>query len=285
LCVPNAADGTEYVEKQSKQRRIQMKFRGFLILAGTCGIVLARGNHVSAFMVNYKSLSGNDMAVIVGYKSTEITYDIKEIKGDGNDWDFERQVIFAGVSKIINSKLKLYGALNYVMDGEISIGDYSELGMEIESDGGYFLTGEVGYTFIDRSKFSVSGFGRIDYFFEDEWKIDVHTATQSCDSEGGCEEERKIGNSFFDVDGYEVVAGVMGKYNVTSNFSVFVTGKSVPFSDMTFTPEEFRESDIERKDMFGLQTGGVFDKDRWFVKGQYDFGMESGFGVSGGIKF
>jgi len=123
----------------------------------------------------------------------------------------------------------------------------------------------IGYTIIDQNKFSISGFGRIDYLLEDEWKInDVLSVT---------------------VEGYEVVAGAMGKYDVNPNFSVFATGKVVPLSDMTIEFERVGDSDIERKDMFGLQAGVIFDKDAWFVRGQYDTGMENGFGVSGGIKF
>jgi hypothetical protein len=256
-----------------------VQFKGFFILAGVCGIVLAWGSRISAFPGDYKSLTGNDMAFIISYNSTDITYHIKDVEGDDEDLEVEHQVISAGICKTINSKLKLYGAFNFFIDGELSVSDLNLRTEDIESKQGYFLTGEIGYTFLDQSKFSVSGFARIDYLFEDEWKINEVILTIE-DYELVVAEDILIA-----IEGYEVIAGVMGKYDITPHFSIFATGRGIPFSDLTFEIERVVEFDLERKDIFGLQAGGVFDKDKWFVKGQYDFGMESGFGVSGGIKF
>ena len=233
-----------------------MKFRvPFIFLVGICWGVLAGGSHVYAFIGDYKSLTGNDTAVIGGFKSTEISYDIE---GSSDEADIERKVLSVGVSKTINSNLKAYGVFNYVMDGDVD--DAPQ-----ESDGGYSLAGGAGYTFLKRNNISVSGFGQLDYILKDDW-----------DGNGGAS---------FSIDGYELSGGVMGKYHFNPNLSAFATAVVVPFSDMTADIDNVGDRDIERDDMLGLQTGVIYDQDTWFVKGELHIMMESGIGISGGYKF
>lgn len=233
-----------------------MKFRvPFIFLVGICWGVLAGGSHVYAFIGDYKSLTGNDTAVIGGFKSTEISYDIE---GSSDEDDIERKVLSVGVSKTINSNLKAYGVFNYVMDGDIDDSSY-------ESDGGYSLSGGAGYTFFKQNNISVSGFGQLDYILKDDW-----------DGDGG---------ATFSITGYELLGGVMGKYHFNPNISVFASAIVTPFSDMTADPENGSDLDFEREDMFGLQTGVTYDQDTWFVKGELHIMMESGIGISGGYKF
>ena len=233
-----------------------MKFRVPLIfLAGICWVVLVGVNPVYAFMGDYKSLTGNDMAFIGGFKSTEISYDVEN---SNNEADIERKVLSVGISKTMNSNLKVYGVFNYVMDGDIDDTSY-------ESDSGYSLSGGAGYTFFKQNNISVSGFGQLDYILKDDWEGD--------------------GSASLSITGYELLGGVMGKYHLNPNVSIFASAIVAPFSDITADPESGSDIDFEREDMFGLQAGVIYDKDTWFVRGEFDIGMESGFGVSGGYKF
>jgi hypothetical protein len=207
-------------------------------------------------MGDYKSLTGNDMAVFCGFKSIEASYDVE---GNDDEADIERKILSVGVSKAINSNLKAYGLFNYVMDGEVD--DTTQ-----ESDGGYSVAGGAGYTFLRRNNFSVSGFGQLDYILKDDW-------------DGGGR-----WNSFT-VDGYELSGGVMGKYHFNPDISAFATAVIVPFSDMTSDIDNVGDRDIEREDMLGLQTGVIYNQDTWFVRGELNIMMESGIGISGGYKF
>jgi hypothetical protein len=225
-----------------------------LVWVGICGVILTWSNPLYAFMGDYNSVTGNDMAVIGGYKSTEIAYKDK----DDYVYNVERQMFFIGVSKTMNSKLKLFGGFNHALDGKID-------DTEWEPDNGYSLIGGVDYTFLNKNKFSVSGFGRLDYL-NDDWKGD--------------------GGGSITIDGYELSTGVMGKYHLTPKVSAFATAEIIPFSDLTWkNSTNGYQSDVERDDTFGLQAGVMYDGGPWFVKGGFYMGMEDGFGLSGGMKF
>jgi predicted porin len=235
-----------------------MKFKlSKLLWVGICGVILTWNNSLYALMGDYNSVTGNDMAVIGGYKSTKNTYKTKVDDDIGN---IERQVLFVGVSRTMNPKLKLFGGYNYIMDSELEDADEG-----LETDNAYSLIGGADYTFFNKSNYSVSAFGQLDYL-NNNWKWPNGKPNT--------------------IDGYELSAGLMGKYHFDPNVSVFATAKAIPWSDLTWknSATEY-ESDVERDDTFGFQAGVMYDSGPWFVSGGIYTGMEEGFGLSGGKKF
>lgn len=208
-----------------------------------------------AFIGEYNSTTGNDMALLLTFKSCEADYE------DSSDVDFdvERKTLIFGVSKAILSKGKVYGGFNWGLDGEIDDTGY-------DLDHGYSLTAGGSYTFYDNFAYAISGFGQLDYIIEEE-------------------HEHVNSNATISLDGFETFFGVMGKYNFNPYLSAYGVVQLMLLSDLTADLNTYGDIDVERDDSLGFKFGVIYDQVVWFLKGEMGIGMDSGFALTGGMKF
>lgn len=227
-----------------------------LLLMGLCGVTPVGGDEAYGF--EYNSVTGNDTAVMLTFRKCEADYE----DSNDNDVDLERRTLIIGVTQTIQSNLKIFGSFNWGLDGEVDDEPY-------ELDHGYSVTGGGSFTFYDQTIYSISAFGQMEYFIEEEYEYsDI--------------------NSSITADGYEVLAGVLGKYNFNSNFSAYGILQFVLLSDITAEydlPGDDSETDFERDNSFGFKIGGIYDQSNWFAKLELSAGVDPGFAMTGGMKF
>ncbi len=210
----------------------------------------------NAFIGEYNSSTGNDMAGMLTIKSSSMDYE----DSYNSDLEVERKLLVFGFSKSLLSKIKLFGSFNWGIDGEID-----DLGFDL--DHGYSFTGAGSYIFIDQGKYSVSGFGQFDYIFKEEYENDGIDLS---------------------MDGYEMLIGAMGKYNFNPKLSAFANLEILLLSDLTVELDSSNFSqdiDVEREGSFGIRFGGIYNEPQWFLKGEFAIGMDIGFAFTGGMKF
>lgn len=233
-----------------------------LLWMGACWIGLAYATPVYAFLGEYNSATGNDMAFIAMFKSTDVDYE----DSYDSEFDVERKALILGASKAVMNNIKVFGTFNWALDGKIE-----DSGFDL--DHGYALSTGGSYTFLDHGTYSVSGYAQLDYIIEEQ-----HENSQA--------------NADITLDGFEILTGVMGKYNVNENFSVFGAMQFMLISDLTADVDapassgfNDREYDVERDDTFGFKIGGIYDQPIWFLKFEFCLGMDNGYAFSGGMKF
>jgi hypothetical protein len=211
-----------------------------------------------AFIGEYNSATGNDAAFMLSFKSSDVDYE------DSSDLeaDVERKSLLFGASKTINSKVKVYGSFNWGLDGKID-----EYGYDLEH--GYGVTCGGSYIFQEQPLYTVSGFGQLNYIFDEEYEYSEADADIT-------------------FDGYEVMVGVMGKYKINMNFSAFGALQIMMISDINaeyaVSGSEY-DLDLERDDTFGMKFGAIYDDLNWFVKGELEIGVDRGYTLTGGMKF
>lgn len=228
-----------------------------VILMSACWLGPVAGDAV-VYGFDYNSNTGDDMAVTLTLKRCEADYEVS----DNEDWDLERRTLIIGLSKTIQQRAKVFGSFNWGLDGEIDDLPY-------DLDHSYSVTGGGSYVFYDQNIYSISGFGQLEYTIEEEY-------------------EYSDADSTITFDGYEVLAGVLGKYNFHPNFSAYGILQFMLLSDLTGeakAPGLSGEGDVERDNSFGFKIGGIYDQPSWFAKLELSAGIDRGFALTGGMKF
>ena len=239
--------------------RTNMVFFGFLIILMSWSIPAA------AFMGDYISEMGDDMAVIVNIKSSDIDYE----SDDDDSGGIDRKIISAGLSKSLSPLVKIFGFINYSFDGELPINIGSDRDGSADLESGYGLSVGGSYLFWDQEVFAAQAFGQMNYTFEETFKY------------SGI-------NVDFAFDGYEFLAGVMGIYRLLPEFQIYTALELVPYSDFSMEIDgsiSRDEWDLKRDQILGVKAGLLYDLETWFVKGEAEIGSEQALGFFGGIKF
>jgi predicted porin len=220
-----------------------------------CGL---RVTPIHAFMGEFISTDGKDMALIAGFRRSDIDYE----SSDTDAGDIDRTIYSIGLSKSVTPKIKVFGSFNYTADGELG-------GNNADLDSGYSLTAGAGYTFWEQEKYSLEAYGELNYIIEEKFE---HAQT-----------DRDL-----TLDGYELIAGVMGSYHIHPRLDAYGALQYVTLSDLTMdvsSPTIDENWDIEREDRLGAKLGLIYDLSAWFVKAEVGMVSEQGIGVYCGLKF
>lgn len=211
-----------------------------------------------AFMGEYNSTSAFDTAIMATVRQTsEITYKVD----NGSTITLMKRELVLGASKTLSSKVKVYGGFNYAFDGEIEHADY-------DLEEGYAATIGGRYGLVDQNTYAVNCYAQLDYTFEGVYK------------NPDLEKE-------YSIDGYGVLVGLLGKYRLFYNFSAYAALEVLALSD--FNEERdwqgAEQHDVELENSVGVKLGLFYDQYSWFLRGDFNYGMGTGFGLTGGMKF
>ncbi len=241
-----------------------MTLKSNVAFIGLWMIMLVWNTTANAFMGDYMSIDGEDMAFIINIKSSDTEY-----KSDGDDsGDIDRRTLSLGLSKSVSPLIKIFGSFNYTFDGELPINFSTDNDGSADLESGYGLSAGGSYLFWEQELYSVQGYGRFNYIFEETFKYSG-------------------GNIDFTFDGYELLLGVMGTYRLLPELEIYAAFQLVPYSDFSMDIDGLMrdEWDLERDQILGIKCGALYDFQVWFVKGEVEFISERAFGIVGGVKF
>ncbi len=204
--------------------------------------------------------------------SSETDYKFKEDNREDSDVELERKFIGIGLTKAIDKRMDLYGAVGYLFDGSLNPENMDDF----ELDSGYFLSAGARYMMFQSGNVSAHIFGQFDYILEEKFS----------DSWNGIDFDTEL-------DGYEFLLGAAIRFQINDKFSTYAGISFVPFSDLTYDVEARAggrtgnsDGDIERDDDLGFKAGASYlINNQWSIRGEADFVSDKAFVVSAGRLF
>ena len=153
---------------------------------------------------------------------------INEINEETEKFKLEIERKLFGISGAVGvtERVDLYGGLGYIFDGEI------DEASEVDHDGGYFACiGARGQIF-NKDALSIHGYGQVQYLLED-WTEDWSDYETDGDYYSFSLQETYEA----EISQVEIIVGILGKYTITDQVSVYGALELIPFSDGTIEGE------------------------------------------------
>jgi hypothetical protein len=214
----------------------------------------------------------SNLKVSAFISSSETDYKLKVDNQEDFDTELERKFIGISLTKAIDRKMDVYGAVGYLFDGSLTPENIDD----IELDSGYFLSAGARYMVFQSGNVSAHIFGQFDYILEEKFS----------DTINGTDVDLEL-------DGYEFLLGGAISFKINDKFSTYAGISFLPLADMTYDEEERAggittnsDGDIERDDELGFKAGASYlINNQWSIRGEADFVSDKAFVVSAGMKF
>jgi hypothetical protein len=204
--------------------------------------------------------------------SSEIDYKFEIENQEDAKIELERKFIGIGLTKQIDKKFDIYGAIGYLFDGSLK----PEKADDYDIDSGYFLSAGARYMMVQSGNVSFHIFGQLDYILEEKYSK----------SQNGIDYD-------LDLDGYELSLGGAIRFEINKNFSTYAGISFFPIADLSYESEARArgitansDGDVDRDDNFGFKAGASYLIDNhWSIRGEADLVSDNAFVISAGMKF